>query len=468
MIRRHATELRLLLALFDAVAAVGALALAGFFRFGAEDTLEPFIAVIPNPLAALGLYAVAWPVALWTQGLYRPRARLTVRGEMLDVLRATAIFAAGLLSLLFLFKMPDVSRAVLLLLFPMLAASALLTRLSLRYVLVRMRESGRNTRFILVLGTSPRAQAFADLVESHHDLGLRVVGHLAPDGEPHAVSRPIMGTIDDIEDVLHSNVVDEVAICLPMSQSAHIDAIARLCEEEGKIVRIPMYVLEHTLSTGRVEELEGLPIYSIVTGPDRVLGLVMKRLLDLAGAVILMVALSPIMTIIAIAIWRDSPGGILFRQRRVGLHGRSFGVMKFRTMVDGAEDKLEELMEMNEIRGHAFKMSADPRVTRVGRWLRRTSLDELPQLWNVLLGEMSLVGPRPPLASEVAGYDVWHRRRLSMKPGMTGLWQIRARSEQDFDRWVETDLEYIDSWSLWLDLRIMFWTIPAVLNREGR
>jgi lipopolysaccharide/colanic/teichoic acid biosynthesis glycosyltransferase len=152
----------------------------------------------------------------------------------------------------------------------------------------------------------------------------------------------------------------------------------------------------------------------------------------------------------------------------VGLHGRTFGVMKFRTMVDGAEDRLEELMEMNEIRGHAFKMSADPRVTRIGRWLRRTSLDELPQLWNVLLGEMSLVGPRPPLASEVAGYDVWHRRRLSMKPGMTGLWQIRARSEQDFDRWVETDLEYIDSWSLWLDLRIMFWTIPAVLNREGR
>jgi lipopolysaccharide/colanic/teichoic acid biosynthesis glycosyltransferase len=125
-------------------------------------------------------------------------------------------------------------------------------------------------------------------------------------------------------------------------------------------------------------------------------------------------------------------------------------------------------MELNEIRGHAFKLTADPRVTRVGRWLRRTSLDELPQLWNVLRGEMSLVGPRPPLVSEVQGYDVWHRRRLSMKPGMTGLWQVRARTERDFDRWVETDLEYIDSWSLWLDLRIILRTIPAVLNREGR
>jgi exopolysaccharide biosynthesis polyprenyl glycosylphosphotransferase len=468
VIRRHATELRLLLALFDAFAAVGALALAGVFRFGPADTLDPFIAAIPNPIAALALYAVAWPVALWTQGLYRTRIRLTIRGEILDVGRATLLFAAAVLSLLFLFKLPDVSRAVLLLLFPLLAASALLTRLALRQILVHLRRGGRNTRFILVLGSNGRAQAFADLVESHHDLGLMVIGHLVPGGDVPTVTRPILGTIEDIEDILHSNVVDEVAICLPMSQSAHIDEIARVCEEEGKIVRIPMYVLEHTLTTGRVEELEGLPIYSIVTGPDRVLALIAKRILDLSGALLLMVLLSPLMAAIAIAIRRDSGGAVLFRQRRVGLHGRKFEVMKFRTMVDGAEDRLTDLLELNEIRGHAFKVTADPRVTKVGRWLRRTSLDELPQLWNVVLGEMSLVGPRPPLISEVAGYDVWHRRRLSMKPGMTGLWQVRARSEQDFDRWVETDLEYIDSWSLWLDFRIILSTIPAVLNREGR
>jgi exopolysaccharide biosynthesis polyprenyl glycosylphosphotransferase len=229
-----------------------------------------------------------------------------------------------------------------------------------------------------------------------------------------------------------------------------------------------MYVLEHTLATGRVEELDGLPIYSIVTGPDRVVALVAKRLLDITGAAALLVLLSPLMLILALAVRQDSAGRALFKQRRVGLHGRTFEVLKFRTMHDGAEDRLTELMELNEIRGHAFKLTADPRVTRVGRWLRRTSLDELPQLWNVLRGEMSLVGPRPPLVSEVQGYNVWHRRRLSMKPGMTGLWQVRARTEQDFDRWVETDLEYIDSWSLWLDLRILLRTIPAVLNREGR
>jgi exopolysaccharide biosynthesis polyprenyl glycosylphosphotransferase len=468
VIRRYATELRLLLALFDAVAAVTILGLASVFRFGPSDTLDPLISVIPNPIGALALYALAWPVALWSQGLYRTRIRLTLRGEVFDVLRATALFAAVLLSLLFIFKLPDVSRAVLLLLFPGLALSALLTRLTLRAMLVRLREGGRNTRFILVLGSSARAQEFADMVESHHELGLRVIGHLAPDGEPRTVTRPILGTIDDIEEILHTNVVDEVAVCLPITQATHIDEIARLCEEEGKIVRIPMYVLEHTLATGRVEELDGLPIYSIVTGPDRVVALVAKRLLDITGAAALLVLLSPLMLILALAVRQDSAGRALFKQRRVGLHGRTFEVLKFRTMHDGAEDRLTELMELNEIRGHAFKLTADPRVTRVGRWLRRTSLDELPQLWNVLRGEMSLVGPRPPLVSEVQGYNVWHRRRLSMKPGMTGLWQVRARTEQDFDRWVETDLEYIDSWSLWLDLRILLRTIPAVLNREGR
>jgi lipopolysaccharide/colanic/teichoic acid biosynthesis glycosyltransferase len=137
-------------------------------------------------------------------------------------------------------------------------------------------------------------------------------------------------------------------------------------------------------------------------------------------------------------------------------------------MVADAEDQLEVLRDQNEIRGHAFKLSHDPRITRMGRWLRTTSLDELPQLWNVLLGEMSIVGPRPPLASEVEGYDIWHRRRLSMKPGITGLWQVNGRHEPDFDRWVETDLEYIDGWSFWLDLRIMARTIPAMFHRQGR
>ena len=159
---------------------------------------------------------------------------------------------------------------------------------------------------------------------------------------------------------------------------------------------------------------------------------------------------------------------MVFRQERVGLHGRPFRVVKFRTMVPDAEEHLAELEALNEISGPAFKLTDDPRLTRTGGWLRRTSIDELPQLWNVLRGEMSLVGPRPPLPSEVLDYDIWHRRRLSMQPGITGLWQVAARREPDFDRWVRLDLDYIDRWSLWLDLKIILRTIPAVLTGEGR
>ena len=179
-----------------------------------------------------------------------------------------------------------------------------------------------------------------------------------------------------------------------------------------------------------------------------------------------MLVLAPVAAVIAILVARSSRGSILFRQTRVGLHGRTFQMVKFRTMVSDAEERLAELAERNEIKGPAFKIERDPRITRVGRVLRRTSLDELPQLWNVLHGEMSLVGHRPPLPSEVQGYDLWHRRRLSMKPGMTGLWQVKGRREPHFDRWVEIDLEYIDSWSLWLDFRILARTVPAML--QGR
>jgi lipopolysaccharide/colanic/teichoic acid biosynthesis glycosyltransferase len=205
---------------------------------------------------------------------------------------------------------------------------------------------------------------------------------------------------------------------------------------------------------------------SLVYGPDRIVSLVLKRLVDLALAAAALVVLSPVL--VAIGAWIAAVDGtpVLFRQRRIGLHGRVFTVLKFRTMVPDAEARLADLLPHNELRGHVFKLSRDPRLTRTGRWLRRTSLDELPQLWNVLLGEMSIVGPRPPLPREVAGYDVWHRRRLSMKPGITGLWQVSARHEEDFDRWVELDLDYIDGWSLWLDLKIMLRTIPAML--QGR
>lgn len=202
--------------------------------------------------------------------------------------------------------------------------------------------------------------------------------------------------------------------------------------------------------------------------PATTLGAALKRSLDLFGAVFGLVFLSPVLVVIALAIWLDDRGPALFRQDRVGQHGRVFRIVKFRTMTVDADQMRDELRAHNEVDGAAFKLTHDPRVTGVGRVLRRFSLDELPQLWNVLLGQMSLVGPRPHPRDDVERYSDWHFQRLNAKPGMTGLWQVSGRRDSSFDRWVEQDIEYIQSWSLWLDIVILFRTVGVVVSGSGR
>jgi exopolysaccharide biosynthesis polyprenyl glycosylphosphotransferase len=466
MIRRNAAGFRALLMGADALLAVALLLGLSIWRFG-DDWAIWWRQIVPVPEGLLLIFAGGWVIALAMNGLYRPRARWSIVREAIDVLQATIILSLVTLSVLFIFRMPDVSRLFMLILFPTLAAATVASRIVLRLVLERLRRQGRNLRFVLVLGAGPRGQAFAAKLEGHRELGLRVAGFL--DDSP-AFDLPgewkYLGTLQSLEDVLHSRVIDEVAICLPFSQWSLIDTISRVCEEEGKIVRIPMDVLDRAISVGKVEELDGTPVFSLVSGPDRALALAAKRMLDVAVAAIGLVILSPILAAIAAWIILDDGRPVFFTQERMGLHGRPFRLIKFRTMHRDAESRLHELQAHNEINGRAFKMTNDPRITRVGRILRRTSIDELPQLINVLRGEMSLVGPRPPLPGEVDGYDLWHRRRLSMKPGITGLWQVRARREPEFDRWVAADLEYIDRWSLWLDVKILARTIPAAV--QGR
>jgi exopolysaccharide biosynthesis polyprenyl glycosylphosphotransferase len=466
VIRRHYLGFRLLLMAADAFLAISLLVGLSVWRFGADWAVW-WRQIVPRPEAFLALYALTWVIALTLQGLYRPRARWSLLREALDVIRATVVMALATLALLFLFYLPDVSRLFLLVLFPAQALATIGLRAALRWTMERFRQRGRNLRNVLVLGAGPRGQAFAEKLEAHRELGLRVEGFLDDTHEFALPSRwQLLGRLDEIEDVLHTRVVDEVAICLPFSQWSLIDAIARLCEEEGKIVRIPMDVLDRAISAGRVEDLDGTPVFSLVSGPDRALALAAKRLVDALVAGIGLVVLSPLLVALALWVRSDDGGPSLFRQRRMGLHGRPFWLLKFRSMSVDAEARQSEVADRNEISGSAFKVTNDPRITKGGRFLRRTSLDELPQLWNVLKGEMSLVGPRPPLPSEVEGYDLWHRRRLSMKPGITGLWQVRGRRDPDFDTWVQADLEYIDRWSLWLDVKILARTIPAAF--EGR
>ena len=466
MIRRNAAGFRALLMTADALLAVVLLVGLSLWRFGPDWAIW-WRLIVPIPEGLLVIYAGGWVIALALNGLYRPRARWSVFREATDVLRASLLLALVTLSVLFLFKLPDVSRVFLLVLFPTQAALTVAGRVFLRLAMERRRRQGKNLRYVLVLGAGPRAQIFAAKLEGHRELGLRVAGFL---DESPAFELPAgwayLGGLERLEEVLHSQVIDEVAICLPFSQWTLIDTITALCEEEGKIVRIPMDVLDRAIAVGKVEDLDGTPVFSLVSGPDRAVSLAAKRLLDVVVSAIGLIVLSPVLIIIAIGIFVDGGLPILFRQDRIGLHGRPFRVVKFRSMSRDAEARLAELEDRNEIKGRAFKVTNDPRVTRVGRFLRRTSLDELPQLFNVLRGEMSLVGPRPPLPGEVDGYDLWHRRRLSMKPGITGLWQVRARREPEFDRWVAADLEYIDRWSLWLDVKILMRTIPAAV--QGR
>ncbi len=451
-----------MLMLADAgVAVMVAIVLSGV-RFG-PDWPTFWHDALPQPLAFLIVYTIAWVALLTLNGLYRPRARWSLVTEAVDIARATAAMALISLSVLFWFKLPDVSRLYLLFLFPVQALTALGTRAALRWAFEWQRRRGRNLRHVLVLGGGPRGQAFAAKLEEHRTLGLRVMGFL--DDDP-AFSPPArwryLGGLDRLEEILHRDVVDEVAVCLPFTQWNLIDAIAQLCEEEGKIVRVPMDVLERPFAIGHVEELDGTPVYSLVSGPDRMLALGMKRAVDIAVSGILLALLSPAFAAIALAIRLRDGSPVLFRQTRVGLHGRSFDVLKFRTMAPDAEARYADVVSRADPR--AFKLTDDPRVTRTGRFLRRTSLDELPQLWNVLRGEMSLVGPRPAPPREVAGYDIWHRRRLSMKPGMTGLWQVTARRDDSFENRATLDLSYIDRWSLWLDFTILLRTIPAALD----
>lgn len=463
----------------DALLAMVTVVILSMLRFGSDRWMGSWRTAGVDPLILLLGYAIGWVAMVSVNNLYRLRARWSIRREALDIVQAGALYAVLIFSLLFILKLPGVSRLFLLYLFPAQVIVTFLYRLGLRRAFAWARGRGLNTRYVLLIGDSPTAWAFADRIERHRDLGLRVIGALrltesagtVPDDEGvprrgSGMHRPVLGSIEDIEEILHQRIVDEVVVALPPAAWNLVEPLARICQEEGKVVRVPLLEGTFSLPGAREEDFDGTTVLSLVYGPDRALSLLLKRVLDLAGASLALMLLSPGLALVSLIITMRDGRPILFLQDRVGLHGRVFRVFKFRTMVVDAEAQLETLLELNEISGHAFKLTDDPRQSRTGRWLRRTSVDELPQLLNVLRGEMSLVGPRPPLPREVAAYDLWHRRRLSMKPGITGLWQVAARGEDEFDRWVEMDLDYIDRWSLWLDIKIMVRTIPAML--QGR
>jgi exopolysaccharide biosynthesis polyprenyl glycosylphosphotransferase len=275
--------------------------------------------------------------------------------------------------------------------------------------------------------------------------------------------------ISELESLIAVEAVDEVFITLSMDKYGPlVEEVVRLCEEQGIIVRLQTELFKLRFARWQVDELDGMPIVTIRSGPPDGWQLVAKRLIDFCASAVLLLAMVPVFVIVALLIKIDSPGPVFFRQERVGFNKRRFRLFKFRTMIEGADKQQQILERLNEADGPVFKIKDDPRITCIGRFLRRYSIDELPQLFNVLRGEMSLVGPRPLPVRDIERIDAqWHKRRLSMKPGMTCLWQVNGRSHVSFDHWVRMDLEYIDRWSLSLDLRVLLKTIPAVFKGLG-
>jgi len=276
-----------------------------------------------------------------------------------------------------------------------------------------------------------------------------------------------LGIVRELPRLVGELSLDEIVIALPAASHDQMLRIMDLCRRKGVGFKVVPDLYQMRLNRVDVDSINGIPLIAVSESQIRGWNLVLKRVLDVAVSIVVLTLLSPALGLIALIIKLDSPGPVLFRQVRIGRDGKSFALYKFRSMRQDAEKQLDELLCLNEATGPLFKIRDDPRMTRVGRFLRRTSLDEFPQFINVFRGEMSLVGPRPPLPQEVEHYEEWHMRRLEAPPGLTCLWQVSGRSEIPFDEMVMLDIYYIENWSLGLDLGILLRTIPAVLSGGG-
>ena len=456
--------------------------LAFFGAFFLRDLVLPAISPdrFPTGLFPLREYLkiypvvlVIWSVLLFSYHSYHSHRTVSMRREMLTVFRIVIVGNVLLATLAYLLPLRQLSRAWFVLFGLLSALLLVLEKISLRLIARYVRAKGLNYRTVLIVGTGRRAIDVARVVEDHKYWGYKILGFVS-DGHrlPNGWARyRVYGTVPEIRTLLERGefpeIVDEIVFAVTRKKLDEMKQIFLLCEELGIRARVAMNFFQNRLARLEVEELEGIPFLTFTTTPSNETQLAAKRLLDVAVSLILLALSLPVILIAALAIKMTSPGSVVFKQQRIGLNGRTFTLYKFRTMIADAHERLSEVSHLNEMTGPVFKAKGDPRVTSVGRILRRFSLDELPQLWNVLKGDMSLVGPRPPIPEEVRSYHRWQRRRLSMKPGLTCLWQVNGRNNVDFDRWMQMDLQYIDNWSPSLDLKILLRTIPAVLLGRG-
>ncbi len=472
VLKRNAGFFTLVMAAGDACVAAAAYLAAAAVHAGPPFALPDIEAL--RPLTPYGVvFVVAWLLAAAEQRLFVSRRDDTLPAVIRSLVNA-ALLAAVSTALIVAFFQRGQFNFEFMLEFALIASGGLVCwRILLRLFLRKIRRRGMNFRRILIIGANERARHFAEVLLEHEEFGYRLVGVLDDDESRMHVfgdlGLPYLGKTGDLQEVLTSQVVDEVYITLTIA--SHYDTIhniASLCESVGVIVRLVADFFPVKIARRRIDLIEDVPLLSLSAIPEQQLQLAIKRLIDVvASGLGLLILLPTVFLPLAIMIKLDSRGPVFFGQERVGMNMRRFKMLKFRSMVANAEELKAKLMEQNEAEGPVFKMRRDPRITRIGSFIRKYSIDELPQLINVFLGHMSLVGPRPPLPSEVAEYEWSQRRRLSIRPGITGLWQVTGRSDTQFDEWVQLDLDYIDHWSLDLDFKILLRTFGAVVKGRG-
>lgn len=411
-----------------------------------------------------------WCCSLYRNGMYRSWRTLKCWRVLWIVFRASL---AGFLivgALFFLLKMRFVSR-LFFLTFACLGLAFLWTEKIFIYsVMHAVRKQGYNYRLILIVGTGRRAAEFIRRIKSHPEWGLKILG--AIDDEPgrgveSVDGVKILGSLEDIPGILHDDGVDEVVFIVPRLRLNHLQKSIQDCETEGIKVSIAVDLFDLKIAKSYQSEIDGFPLLTFKTTVPSEGDLFIKRAIDLAVSGAVIALLCPFFLILSGVIKLTSKGPVFHKQERIGLNGKRFILYKFRTMYVGAQDSLSRVDIYREIYEPQWKTKKLKLVTPVGRWLRRFSLDEFPQFFNVLWGHMSLVGPRPTLPQEVKQYETWHRRRFSMRPGLTCLWQVNGRRDVQFNEWMKMDLEYLDHWSLWLDFKILAKTLPAVLFGGG-
>lgn len=432
-----------------------------------EANAAPFTPYLPYTLLFAGL------MLLFNRNgrLYNERRGRTWWDEVFSIGNSATNTAVVVMAVSFLLQPLVFSRLLIVQAALLVIALLGVWRLALRLFQAQMRKRGIGVERVLVVGAGSVGRSVLQTMVARPDLGFKVIGFVDDDPERGRTDLgrvPALGGVENLAQIIETQPVDTVIVTLPWLVQRKILGIIRECERNRIRVRTVPDLFELSLSQVQVEMLGGIPLLGLNGEPRlRAGSQVAKRALDLALTLLIAPVALLIAAIVALAIRLDSPGPILFAQDRVGVNGRLFRVYKFRSMVDNAEDLWADLIRQTGDDPRHPKLTGDPRITRVGRWIRRFSIDELPQVWNIVRGEMSWVGPRPAVPQEVELYEPWHLQRLRVTPGLTGLWQVSGRSQVPFEEMCLLDIYYIDNWSLGLDLQIILRTVPLVLLAHG-